>query len=140
VRVPISCWGQRSATTHNKRANGTRRNPHTPTPQGFAYVEFESDAGVQAALLMDGTTLRGTPLQVVRSQPPRSAVPPGAHTAFVKGLGSAVGEGELRRLFGGVGCGVGEVRLPRDKHGKAKVRFRGRLLGTGRGLGVWGRG
>lgn len=44
---------------------------HLGTSKGFAYVEFEDRQGLDAAIAQSGTELRGQPLNIAQSRPPR---------------------------------------------------------------------
>lgn len=107
-----------------------------PQSQGFAYVEFETEDGMRAAIAKSGTTINGQQLHMSKSDPPRNRGGSSGHTAFVKGLGrgcdgsssssggsgcSALGEQELRQLFADAPGGVGDVRIPKDDAGHCKV-------------------
>lgn len=84
-------------------------------------MEFATEAGVDAALALNGSTVRGKEMMVLRSQPPRAAPGAASATAFVKGLGAGGTEAELRGLFADAPGGVKDVRLPKGEDGKPKV-------------------
>ncbi|CDK25873.1 unnamed protein product [Kuraishia capsulata CBS 1993] len=73
-------------------------DPRTGRPRGYAYVEFKSQEGTQAALKLNGTLFRDRELRVV---PKRANVP---------GLGR--NRGRFKR---------GRGRIPMNPHPKTKI-------------------
>ncbi len=120
-RVHKFCVPHALPCTHSSRQPKSPLPPATnPNRQkGFAYVEFETDAGVQAAVAKNGAVVKGRTLDVSKSRPPKG---PDDHTAFVKGMGYDVGEEDLRELFADAPGGVKGLRVPRDDTGRCKVR------------------
>eukprot|EP00873_Tetraselmis_striata_P018787 jgi/Tetstr1/439051/TSEL_027542.t1 len=96
----------------------------TAKPRGLAYVEFESAAGLEAALRLNGAELDGHTLIIVRSTPSRSQAPGGGeaveYVAFCRNLAFSTTEDALAKFF--AGCpGLKGIRLPLD-HATGRVR------------------
>eukprot|EP00193_Tetraselmis_chui_P021607 CAMPEP_0177787056 /NCGR_PEP_ID=MMETSP0491_2-20121128/21264_1 /TAXON_ID=63592 /ORGANISM="Tetraselmis chuii, Strain PLY429" /LENGTH=855 /DNA_ID=CAMNT_0019308331 /DNA_START=131 /DNA_END=2698 /DNA_ORIENTATION=- len=94
----------------------------TGKPRGLAYVEFESKAGVDAALQLNGQELDGHQLLIVRSDPNRSGGGGEStdYVAFCRNLAFSTTEVSLSQVFSQ--CpGLKGVRLPLD-HATGRVR------------------
>ena len=100
--------------------------------QGIAYVEFSSQAGLQAAIAMDKHEVQGKKLSVARS------APPGGPRAGRGGLG----RGDQQQSGGRGGRGDFRGRGPgRGRGGDGGEEFEARQVQGGRGrLGQGGRG
>ena len=108
--------------------------------QGIAYVEFSSDAGLQAAIAMDGQEVQGHKLSVARSAPPGGARggrgPPGRGAQGQQGQDQGRG-----RSRGGRGDFRGRGRGPGRGRGDEGSAFEARTVEGGRGrLGQGPRG
>eukprot|EP00192_Tetraselmis_astigmatica_P010343 CAMPEP_0117672452 /NCGR_PEP_ID=MMETSP0804-20121206/13912_1 /TAXON_ID=1074897 /ORGANISM="Tetraselmis astigmatica, Strain CCMP880" /LENGTH=815 /DNA_ID=CAMNT_0005481055 /DNA_START=71 /DNA_END=2519 /DNA_ORIENTATION=- len=94
----------------------------TGKPRGLAYIEFESQEGLDAAMAMDGQMLEGQPIIVKRSDRQSGSLPPDAddRVAFCRNLSWHTNEDGLRQLF--ADCpGLKAIRIPLD-HATGRVR------------------
>mmetsp|Transcript_8271 Transcript_8271/g.19824 ORF Transcript_8271/g.19824 Transcript_8271/m.19824 type:complete len:323 (-) Transcript_8271:164-1132(-) len=93
----------------------------TGKPRGIAYVEFDSQEGLDSALSLDGHWLDGAALSIKRSDR-QSGLGMDAveHVAFLRNLSWNTNENGLRQLF--ASCpGLKAIRIPLD-HATGRVR------------------
>ena len=77
----------------------------TGRPRGFAFVEFESEAALEAAMKLDGTPLHGRPVKMHYSATKKSVGPP-----MVADMKGGKGKGKGKGKGGGKGKGEGKKR------------------------------
>ena len=77
----------------------------TGRPRGFAFVEFESEAALEAAMKLDGTPLHGRPVKMHYSATKKSVGPP-----MVADMKGGKGKGKGKGKGGGKGKGEDKKR------------------------------
>ncbi|KAL7057584.1 hypothetical protein AAHC03_016629 [Spirometra sp. Aus1] len=87
---------------------------YTGHPKGFAYIEFESEDAIEAAVALDDSNFRGRPLKVM---PKRTNLP---------GLSSSSRfRGRMRRRFNpyGIRAGYGFLRPRTSRFRRRRIYF-----------------